>query len=313
MIKKIIKSIFNGSFIRQFRQKLFLKSKKAKKLSDEEYLIKAGKFNLGYKMDLKNPKTFNEKINWYKLNYKNDLMPKLVDKVLVDEYVKEKGLEDILTKKLAIWNNPDEIDLSNLPNMFVLKTNHDSGGVLICKDKSKFDKSNLEKIYNSYNKNFTDNYKEWPYALVNKKVFAEEYIKTTDGRSPKDYKIFCFDGEPKFLFVASNRDKDVKFDFFDASWNWIDVRQGHKNAKITPEKPKNFDRMIEISRILSKDFPHVRIDLYNENGIIRFGEMTFFHNAGMIKFNPKKYDLIFGEYFNVDKIKDEFKDDNRNS
>lgn len=296
------------SKINQFIQRVInhIKFKQAKRFkgSDEDYLKNFGKFSLGYDMDLENPTTFNEKLNWYKLNYKSDLMPMCSDKVEVDNYVKEKGLEKYLIKKLAVWDNVDDIDISNLPNQFVIKTNHDSGGIFICKDKSKVKLKDIKKkIKKYYVRDYADYAKEWPYGLIHKKIFAEEFINTKGGHAPTDYKFFCFYGEPKFLFVATDRDSDVKFDFFDIKWNWIDVRQHYANANTHPTKPKNYEKMLEICRILSKDFPHVRVDLYNEDGVIKFGELTFFHYAALTKFEPEQYDKYFGDFFDIEPIK----------
>ncbi len=285
-------------YITKIKYKIKLRLAFRFKGSDKEYLINLGKIRLGYEMNLDNPQTFNEWINWYKLNYKSDLLPICVDKLKVNEYLESKGLDKkYLIKKYAIWNSPKEIKFDNLPNEFVIKTNHDSGGVVICKDKSKFDKKKLKKIKKSFSKTYLKG-KEWPYQFVEKKIFAEELIKTKDGHSPNDYKFFCFNGEVKFLFVATERDVDAKFDFFDANWNWINVRQGHKNNTNIPQKPKNFDEMIKICEKISKDFPHVRVDLYNENGVIKFGELTFYHWSGFQLFDPMEYDYKFGRYFN---------------
>lgn len=300
---KIVKYLKEGVFFSKIKNKIKFMGLKRKKLNDKEYLIECGKIYLGYEMDLDNPNTLNEKLNWYKLHYKNPVLVNCVDKVNVREYVKEKGLERILLKHYCIWNSFKEVDLEKLPNEFVIKTNHDSGGVVICKDKITFDRKKLKKIKKSFNGEFCDLFKEWPYGKIEKKIFAEELIKTNDNASPKDYKIFCFDGEPRFLFVASDRDSDCKFDFFDIEWNHMNVKQGHENSSKKIEKPEKFDEMLEICRILSKEFPHVRIDLYYENGKINFGEMTFFNFAGITPFDPHEFDLIFGKYFNIDSIK----------
>ncbi len=285
------------SFFNKLKYKIKYKLAYSFKGSDKDYLINLGKISLGYEMNLDNPQTFNEWINWYKLNYKSDLMPICVDKVRVDEYLEDKGLDKkYLIKKYAIWDSPKEMNLDNLPNEFVIKTNHDSGGVVVCKDKNKFDKKQLKKIKKSFSKTFIKG-REWPYQYVHKKIFAEELIKTKDGHSPRDYKFFCFNGKVKFLFVATERDTNTKFDFFDVNWNWINVRQGHDNNVNVPQKPDNFDEMIRICEKISKDFPHVRVDLYDEDGVVKFGELTFYHWSGLRPFDPTDYDYKFGKYF----------------
>lgn len=273
-----------------------------KKNNDKDYLIEYGKIRLGYKMNLDNPKTLNEKLNWYKLNYRNDLMVTCADKWLVRQYVKDKGLENILIKDFGVYEKVEDINLDTLPNQFVAKVTGDSGGVVVCKNKDSFmEKAKIK--FKNLNGDYSSVNKEWHYHYIKNKIIIEEMIETDDGHSPKDYKIFCFDGEPKFLFVASERDVDVKFDFFDLEWNHLPVKQGHLNSKIEIKKPEKFDEMLEICRVLSKDFPHVRVDLYYEKGKIYFGELTFFHFSGTTPFHPKKYDYIFGEYFDLNKIK----------
>lgn len=252
-------------------------------------------------MNLDCPKTFNEKLNWYKLNYRNDLMPLCADKYEVRNYIKSKGLTGILLKNYGVFDSVEEINLDDLPDQFVIKVTGDSGGVAICKNKEDFSKIDFRKFSN-LNADYSELKKEWHYHYIKNRVIVEELINTKNGKAPNDYKFFCFYGEPKFLFVASDRDSHCKFDFFDMNWNHINVIQGHPNNKKRIAKPEKFDEMIEICRILSKDFPHVRVDLYYENGNIYFGELTFFHFAGFMPFYPKKYDRLFGEYFNIDLI-----------
>lgn len=296
---KIFNFIFWDRIKRKIRQYIY-NPQKAK--NDKDFLIEKGKIRLGYKMNLDNPQTLNEKLNWYKLYYRNDLMPTCADKYLVKDYIRSKGLGHILVKDYGVYDSIEDIELDKLPDQFIAKVTGDSGGVLVCKDKSKFIEkakikfANLKKDYSSSNK-------EWHYHFIDNKIIIEDLIKTEDGHSPKDYKIFCFNGEPKFLFVASERDVDVKFDFFDLDWNHINVKQGHLNAKNKIEKPKKFEEMLEICRVLSKDFPHVRVDLYYENDTIYFGELTFFHFSGMTPFHPKKFDYEFGKYFDITNIK----------
>ena len=304
MLKKILSIIRKPFKLYRIKKKIgvfFLKKRKYK--CDKSQLISFGKISLGYKMDLDNPKTFNEKINWYKLNYKNDLMPICADKYAVREYIKKKGLEDILVKNYGVYDSVEEIDFSKLPNEFVVKVTGDSGGVVICKEKSKF-RSLIGDKFAYLKKDYSNDNKEWVYHHIVNRLTVEELIKTKDGKSPKDYKFFCFNGEPKFLFVASDRDKEVKFDFFDINWNKLNVRQGHANSKTRILKPKKLDQMLEICRILSKDFPHVRVDLYYENDTIYFGELTFFHFSGMTPFRPRKFDHKFGEFFDISTIFD---------
>ena len=270
--------------------------------NDKDYLIELGKIRLGYKMNLDNPKTFNEKLNWYKINYRNDLMVTCADKWLVKQYVRDKGLDHILVKDYGVYDKVEDINLDNLPNQFVAKVTGDSGGVVVCKDKNNF-YNQIGNKFSNLNKDYSNSNKEWHYHYIKNKIIVEDLIITEDGHSPKDYKFFCFNGEPKFLFVGSERDIDVKFDFYDLEWNHIPVKQGHLNAENEIKKPEKLDEMLDICRILSKDFPHVRVDLYYEKGKIYFGELTFFHFSGMTSFHPHKYDRIFGDYFDITNIK----------
>ena len=271
-----------------------------KYLNDADYLIDLGRFRLGYTMDLNHPKTFNEKLNWYKLNYRNDLMTLCTDKYEVRKYVESKGLKDILLNCYGVYDSFDQINIDTLPDKFVVKATGDSGGVVICRDKNKL-KELAGNKFDNFNVDYSKLFKEWNYQNIKNRIIVDELIDTKDENAPNDYKIFCFHGEPKFLFVASERNIDVKFDFYDLDWNLIDVLQGHNRSKNGIEKPKNFDKMLEIARNLSKDFPHVRVDLYNVEGKIYFGELTFFHFAGMTPFYPRKFDDIFGEYFDINK------------
>ncbi len=308
MVKKIIKSLFKGIIIRDtikhFRIKKIMNNNS---LDDKKYLEKLGTLKLGYKFDLDNPTTFNEKLNWYKINYYNDLMPIVVDKGQVKKYVESKGLASILINTIGIYNSLDDVDLDKLPSSFVIKNTSDSGGVFICHNKTKINKKMIiDKLSDAQSYNFKNGkhiFRENIYNKFPNRIIVEELIKTSDGHNPNDYKFFCFDGEPKFLFVATERDVEVKFDYFDIDFNWIDVRQIHKHNKIRPQKPKNYDKMIEICKILSKDFPHVRVDLYNIDGDIFFGELTFYHDAGLTPFVPKEWDYRFGELFDISCIK----------
>ncbi len=306
-IKFIVSSIKEGRLIRNiiFRHKH--KRLIDSDLPDKEYLIKMGKLRMGYIMNLDNPTTFNEKLNWYKLNYCTDLMKKVVDKIEVKQYIIEKGLKYILIPTIKEYESVDDIILSDLPNQFVVKNTMDSGGVYVCKDKSKTSigliKEKIRVVKNFSLKTGKHVNREPAYISGANRILVEELLNTQDGHAPWDYKFFCFNGEPKFLFVGSDRDTNVCFDFFDIDFNWLDVRQGHPHSKHRIEKPKNYDRMLEICRILSKDFPHVRVDLYNIDGKIYFGELTFYHFAGLTPFKPQKWDKIFGDYWDISTIK----------
>ena len=210
--------------------------------------------------------------------------------------------EDHIIPTLEVWDCVDALDLSNLPDSFVLKTTHDgdSKGVIICKDKSKI---NIETVKSQLRKNMETNYykfgREWPYKNVTPRIIAERYMEDESGEL-RDYKFFCFDGTVKASFIATERSTGhVKFDYFDRDFNHLDLIQSHPMSDKQIAKPQNYDEMLDIAEKLSKNIPHVRVDLYNCNGKIFFGEMTIYHYGGMIKFNPEEWDYTFGSWLNL--------------
>lgn len=253
--------------------------------------------------DLNNPKTYNEKLQWLKLNNIHPEYSKMVDKADAKEYVKDvlgEGAEQYIIPTLGIWNNFDEIDFNTLPNQFVLKTTHDSGGVVVVKDKASMNiKDVREKIERSLKNNFFFQHREYPYKHITPRILAEKFMVDESGTELKDYKFFCFNGEPKMLFVATDRPFDTRFDFFDIEFNHLPFKQGHPLATKVISKPKGFSEMLELSRKLSKGFPHVRVDLYDINGHIYFGELTFFHFSGNVPFEPEEWDFKIGEWLRL--------------
>lgn len=251
--------------------------------------------------NLDNPITFNDKLQWLKLNDIHPEYGKLVCKYEAKEYVRGILGDDVIIPTLGIWDTFDEIDFDMLPNQFVLKTTHDSGGVVVVKDKSKMDLNAVRtKIMKSYNHNFFYEHREYPYKFVKPRIIAEQYMVDESGTELKDYKFFCFDGEVKMLFVATDRGiNDVKFDFFDADFKHLPFKQGHPWATKEIKKPAGFEKMKEIATILSKGFPHVRVDLYDINGHIYFGELTFFHFSGNVPFVPAEWDKTIGSWLKL--------------
>lgn len=272
---------------------------------DKKYLELLFRCRMGFKLDLANPKTFSEKIQWLKLYDRNPKYTSLVDKYEVKKYVAERIGKEHVIKTINVWDSPEEVIFDNLPNSFVLKTTHGGGnsGVIVIKDKSSQDINVVrEKMANSMMQDLYKDSREWPYKNVKRRIIAEEYVEDEATKELRDYKFFCFNGEVKFMFVGSERQKpgeNVKFDFFDSDYNHLDIQQGHPNSKILPDKPSCFDTMKEIASKLSVGIPHVRVDLYEANGIVFFGEMTFYHFGGMVPFVPEKWDTIFGEYIEL--------------
>ena len=258
---------------------------------------------MGYPLDLKNPRTFSEKLQWLKLYNRDPKYTVMVDKVKAKEYVASIIGEDYIIPTLGVWKNPDDIDFSKLPDRFVLKCNHNSGlGMYICKDKSKMD---IEKVKEDLRKGLKQDYfinnREWPYKNVPRRAFAEAYMEDEYGEL-RDYKWFCFNGKVKALFIATDRSKGdhaTRFDFFDENFNHLPFTNGHPNADIMPDKPKMFDKMKELAAKLSMGIPHVRIDFYEVGDKVYFGEMTFFHWSGLMPYDPEEWDEIFGSWINL--------------
>ena len=253
--------------------------------------------------NLRNPETYNEKLNWLKLHDRNEEYTKLVDKYEVKEYIASIIGEDYIIPTLGVWNHFDDIDFEKLPNQFVLKCTHDSEGLVIVKDKSKLDKvAAKEKIEAALKQNFYYIGREWPYKNVKPRIIAEKYMEDHVDGELRDYKFFCFDGQPKAMFIASDRASDhVKFDYFDLEFNHLDIKQKYPHAQNTLRKPETFDKMIEFSKILSKGFPHVRVDFYEVDGRLYFGELTFYHFCGFMPFEPSKWDKTFVDWIHLPK------------
>ena len=275
-------------------------------LPDKTYLKVFYRLKFDKKLDLKNPKTFNEKLQWLKLNDRNNDYTNMVDKYSVKEYVANLIGGEYIVPTLGVWNNFDEIDFDLLPEQFVLKCTHDSGGLVICRDKSQFDKQLAKiKIEKSLKVNYYWQSREWPYKYVKPQIIAEQYIQDSADNSEEgltDYKFFCFDGEPKAMFIATDRakrDTETKFDFFDMEFNHLPFTNGHPNSDKPINKPEQFELMIELAKKLSDGLPHVRVDFYESEGNIYFGELTFFHWGGFVKFDPPEWDDIFGSWLNL--------------
>ena len=272
-------------------------------IDDKLYLEIAYRIAMGKKLSLDNPQTFNEKLQWLKLYDRKPVYTQMVDKYEAKKYVANIIGEQHIIPTLGVWDRFDDIDFDKLPNQFVLKCTHDSGGLVICKDKEKL---NIEKARNIINGCLRNNYywgqREWPYKGVRPRILAEKYMVDESGYELKDYKWFCFNGEPKALFIATDRSnpkEDTKFDFFDMDFNHLPFTNGHPNAKKEIRRPEGFDEMRALSEKLSKGIPHVRVDFYDINGHIYFGELTFSHWSGMCPFVPEEWDYTFGSWIKL--------------
>lgn len=272
-------------------------------LNDKQYLTIAFWARLHRRLNLDNPRAYNDKLQWLKLYDRNPLYTKLVDKYEVKPIVAEIIGERYIIPTLGVYDKFDEIDFEKLPNRFVLKCTHDSGGLVVCKDKASLNIEQAQKVINqSMRHNYYYGMREWPYKNVRPRIIAEEYMEDSQYGELRDYKFFCFDGVVKALFIASdrmNKNEETKFDFFDENFNHLPFRNGHPNASVMPKKPKCFDEMKSLAAKLSRGIPHVRIDLYEVDGRVYFGEMTFFHWSGMTQFEPIEWDYKFGEWIKL--------------
>lgn len=273
------------------------------KMGDETFLRKVYKLHFGKELNLENPKTFNEKLQWLKLHDRKPEYTRMVDKYEAKKYVAEKIGEQYTIPTLGVWDKFDEIDFDSLPNQFVLKCTHDSGGLVVCKDKTKLDIPTAKKKINKHLKRkYFYIWREWPYKNVKPRIIAEKYMEDEKTTELRDYKIFCFNGEAKLLFIATDRQtegEETKFDFFDMEFNHLPFTNGHPNAKIPPEKPVCFDEMRELAEKLSAGIPHLRVDFYEVNGRVYFGELTFSHWSGMTPFDPPEWDEKLGNWITL--------------
>lgn len=255
------------------------------------------------KLDWKNPKSFNEKIQWLKTNDRNPLYPVLADKFAVRQYISDTIGEDYLIPLVGgPWNSFDEIDFAALPERFVLKTTHDSGGVVICPDKAAFDHAQAkEKIEKSLRRNYYWGGREWPYRDISPRIIAEAYMENESRGELLDYKFMMFGGEHRCAFVCSNRFLGGKLNvtFFDPAWNRMPFER-HYRADTQPfARPACYDEMIRVSRRLSEGLPFVRVDLYEIGGRVYCGEMTLYPGSGMETFQPEEWDYRLGEWLDL--------------
>ena len=267
-------------------------------LPDKPYLQLSYHAIMGKKLNLDNPQTFNEKLQWLKLYDRKPEYTMMVDKYKVREYIKEKLGEEYLIPLLGVWDDPDEIDFDALPDQFVLKCNHNSGlGMCICKDKSRLD---IPKVRAELRKGLAQDYyltgREWPYKDVSRKIICEKFMEDTLDGELRDYKFYCFAGKAEAVMINSDRNADeaTKADYFDRDYNWLDFTWGYSHAPVPPRKPEKFDEMIRIAELLSNGLPHARIDLYSCNGQIYFGEITFFDGSGFDAITPVEWDYKLG-------------------
>ncbi len=275
-----------------------LKHRIARLLPDSLFLSLKYRMKNGQKGHIQKPLTYNEKLQWQKLHDRNPLYPQIVDKYSVRSHVASLIGESHLVPLVGVYDSASAITPDSLPDRFVIKPTHTSGDVLFCTDKKTFDWEHAMKVMRQWmGANYYWYDREWPYKEIKPRIIIEHMIKTEDGKPPKDYKIFCFAGEPKMVFVASDRPDNTKFDFFDISWNRLDLKQHYPNSSDEIPKPKQWDAMLVLARKLSAGLPQVRVDLYvDADEQILFGELTLFHFSGFEPFEPESYDALLGSW-----------------
>ncbi|MEC9485503.1 MAG: ATP-grasp fold amidoligase family protein [Candidatus Izemoplasma sp.] len=272
--------------------------------NDEQYIKRRYKKIVGRNINFQNPTTFSEKLQVMKLHNRNPLLTKCTDKLQVREYVISRGLSEILVPIISVLDNSSEIDLSILPNEFFLKCNHASGTNLYVKDKTTMKEKQIKKTFKIYmSRNHYVMEREWNYKNIVPKIIVEKPIKDSKGNLPFDYKFMCFNGIPKIVMVCtgiineSGSKGNPECNFYDIDFNLLDLRINNNNIKNrTITKPKNFDKMVEISRKLSSEFTFCRVDLFSVDNQVFFGELTFIHGSGLLHFEPREYDYLFGQW-----------------
>jgi hypothetical protein len=261
-----------------------------------QYYISTGSW-----LNLSNPSRFTEKLQWFKLYYRNNLLTVCADKYLVREYVSSKNLDDILVPIYGAYDNANEIDFKNLPESFVLKTNNGSHTNILCQDKKVLNIGDTKIKLNKWLTQWAGKVgREWAYYNIKPKIICEQFLDIGSSNDLDDYKFFCFNGEPYCLYVVTDRTANdgIKLGIYDLDFNKLEYRRSDISPIIEEiEKPKNYEKMIEIVKKLSKDFPHVRVDLYNINGDIYFGELTFYDGSGYKGYILDEFDYILGEKF----------------
>lgn len=300
MYKKILSVIKHPSLILLKLDKMNLI-----RLSDKKFIEYRFLSEMGYKLNLKSPQTFNEKLQWLKLYDRNPEYTKMVDKYEVREYIKEKIGEEYLIPLIGVYDKFDDIDFDKLSNQFVIKCNHDSGGLIICKDKNRLDiETARKKINRSLKTNYYYSGREWPYKNVKTKILIEKYMEDSNKSDLIDYKLFCFNGIPKIVLVCSERfsSSNMCETWFDMNWKLIDMTESGHRVDSTISKPKQLKKMVELSKKLSKNIPFIRVDWYEIGDKLYFGELTFYPASGFEKFEPKEWNKKIGDMLSIDKL-----------
>ena len=264
------------------------------------------KAKMGCKLNLENPVLFNEKLQWLKIHDHNPIYTTFVDKYEVKDYVKNIIGEEYIIPTLGVYDKFDEIDFDTLPNQFVIKCTHDSGGIVICKDKNTLDIDAARKKINHYLKRkfFYEN-REWPYKNVKPRIIIEKYMQNSNNTELIDYKLFCFNGNPKITLCCSERfsSSNMCETWFDENWNLLDIVENHHRIDKSIKCPTNFELMKSLANKLASDIAFLRVDFYEINGKVYFGELTFYPASGYERFEPEEWNKKLGDMINLGGLK----------
>lgn len=264
------------------------------------------RLKLGRKPNLKNPQRYTEKLQWYKMYYRTELMTQCSDKYSVREYIQSKGLGNILNQLYAVYDSVNDIDLNSLPEKFVMKTTNGSGTNYFCTDKSKFDfVKTKEEIARWIKRDIYSSGREWSYKNIRPRIIVEELLedKSNIFSGINDYKFLCFNGKPQYVVLDVDRHIEHKRNIYDIDWNYFDVSTDHENFGDVVQKPEGYEEMLEVAKVLAGDFPFVRVDLYYVNGKVYFGELTFYPWTGYVQFTPDEFDYKLGKEFILPSLK----------
>lgn len=274
-------------------------------IPDKMFIKLMYRIRIGKRLNLKKPQTFNEKLQWLKLYDRKPEYSDMVDKYEVKRYVAEKIGEQYIIPTFGVWEKFEDIDFSSLPNQFVLKCTHDSGGLVICRDKLSFNKDQASlKISKSLKNNYYWHGREWPYKNVRPRIIAEMCMTDESKIELKDYKVMCFNGKAKLIQVHKGRFIDHTQDFYDSNWNLLDIKQGLKRSDSVMPRPRLLDDMLKMSELLANGISQVRVDWYIVSDKLYFGEITFFDASGFDEFDPEGWNLILGDWISLpDKCK----------
>lgn len=290
-----LKGLLGKGLIRRFYMSLFF-------LSDRNYIRLIYRLRMGRYLDLENPKTFTEKLQFLKLYDHNQEYTKMADKILMRDYVSARIGTGHTVPIIGVWENFEDIDFSTLPDSFVLKTNNDSGSFFICSNKNSAD---LELARKTLSRSLRTNYykitREWQYKNIEPRILAERFLD--DGsKCLTDYKFFCFNGKPEFYYVEQETSEEHSQSILDMKGNRMSFTMEDYRSDSVPEKPRAFEEMVSYAEALSEGIPFLRVDMYYVNGNVYIGELTFYHFGGFIPFNPPEWDAKLGEKLAIDKI-----------